>query len=26
MRDAFLLLRERGKGKPIFLIIRNGVR
>ena len=24
MRDAFLLLRERGKGQPILLIIRKG--
>jgi len=26
VRDAFLLLRERGKGQPILLIIRKGVR
>ena len=25
MRDAYLLLRERGKGQPILLIIRKGV-
>jgi len=24
LRDAFLLLIERGKGQPIFLIIRKG--
>jgi len=24
VRDAFLLLRERGKGQPILLIIRKG--
>ena len=26
VRDAFLLLKERGKGQPILLIIRKGVR
>jgi len=26
VRDAFLLLRERGKGQPILLKIRKGVR
>jgi len=26
MRDAYLLLRQRGKGQPILLIIRKGVR
>jgi len=26
VRDAFLLLRERGNGQAIFLIIRKGVR